>query len=225
MALVEVDVVGAQALQGSVDLLVDLCRREASVGVGHLEVDLRREHVGGAVIARQHLAEQRLGRAPSVDVGGVDEVDALLEGCLDARLGLLALHSAGVGQPGAEADLRDIDAAGAKLAIVHAGHSTHCARSVSPPRVFAPTIVGRRATRRPCREGSTVAGPRQSSVWAARRRACPPPSRRPPAHPPASGASAPGSRLTRAALSALASPPSVGARKRSSGCQLRARSR
>ena len=51
VALVEVDVVGLQAGERSVDLLVDLLAREPRVGVRHLEEDLGREHVGVAVVA------------------------------------------------------------------------------------------------------------------------------------------------------------------------------
>ena len=53
VALVEVDVVGLQPLQRGVDLLVDLRGRQPPVGVGHREVDLRGEHVGGALASRR----------------------------------------------------------------------------------------------------------------------------------------------------------------------------
>ena len=50
VALVEVDVVGLQAFQRSVDLLEDLLARQAAVARAHREVDLRREHVAVARI-------------------------------------------------------------------------------------------------------------------------------------------------------------------------------
>ena len=111
MALVEVDVVGLQTLERGVDLLVDLRSREPGVGVAHREEDLGGEHVGGALAPGERLAQQRLGRAPSIDVGGVDEVDAGLEGGIDAGLGLSGLDATRVGEPRAEADLGDLEVA------------------------------------------------------------------------------------------------------------------
>ena len=73
---------------------------------------------------REHLSEQRLGGAPPVDVGRVEEVDARLEGRLDACPRLLPLDAAGVGEPRAEADLRDLDLAPAEFAEVHAAQTT-----------------------------------------------------------------------------------------------------
>ena len=54
------------------------------------------------------LAEQRLGGAAPVDVGGVDEVDAGVEGRTHAGLRLRLGDAAGVGQPRAEADVGDL---------------------------------------------------------------------------------------------------------------------
>ena len=105
VALVEVDVVGLQPLERGVDLLVDLLAGEAAVGLRHREEDLGGEDVGAAVEVLQDLAPRRLGGAAAVDVGGVEEVDAGLEGRLGAGLGLLALHPGPVGEPGAERDL------------------------------------------------------------------------------------------------------------------------
>src|SRR4051812_37254547 len=80
VALVEVDVVGAQPCERRVDLLEDLLAREAAVARRHGEVELRREHVRVARAAREHLAEELLRLAAAVDVRRVDEVDALVEG-------------------------------------------------------------------------------------------------------------------------------------------------
>src|SRR6185312_10001805 len=119
VALVEVDVVGSQTLQRSVHLLVDLLFGEPFVGVRDREVDLRGEHIGGALAAGEHIAKQLLGGAASVHVGRVDEVDALVEGGLHARLRLLAGHAPGVRQPRAEADLGDLQITGAEATVVH----------------------------------------------------------------------------------------------------------
>jgi hypothetical protein len=63
MALVEVDVVGLQAIERGIDLLVDLLAGEAPVGLRHREVDLGGEHVGAAVVVIEDLAPGGLGRA------------------------------------------------------------------------------------------------------------------------------------------------------------------
>ena len=80
VALVEIDEVGAQPPQRGIELLFDLAAREAAVAVGHREEELGGEDVGVARAALQRLAEEGLGGAAAVDVGGVDEVDADLEG-------------------------------------------------------------------------------------------------------------------------------------------------
>jgi hypothetical protein len=56
----------------------------------------------------EDLSPSRLGRAPAVDVGGVEEVDAGLEGRLGASARLLGLDAAGVGEPRPERDLGDL---------------------------------------------------------------------------------------------------------------------
>src|SRR5439155_15704482 len=49
----------------------------------------------------------------------VDEVDPDLEGLRDAGFGLSVRDAAAVGQPGAEADLGDVEIAGAESAVAH----------------------------------------------------------------------------------------------------------
>ena len=78
VALVEVDIVRAQAREREVDLLEDLLAREAAVAVDR-EVELCRQHVRIARPIRQRPAEEFLGAAARVDVRGVDEVDPDLE--------------------------------------------------------------------------------------------------------------------------------------------------
>ena len=72
----------------------------------------------------EDLAPGRLRRARAVDVGGVEEVDAGVEGGPGAGLGLVALHPGPVGEPGAERDLRDLEVRIAELAELHAVHPT-----------------------------------------------------------------------------------------------------
>src|SRR6185437_10350329 len=92
---------------------------EAAVGVGHREVDLRGEHVGGTLAPGQHLAEELLGGAAAIDVRGVDEVDPLIERGRDRGLRLLAADAAGVGQPRPQADLGDLQVARPEAAVAH----------------------------------------------------------------------------------------------------------
>jgi hypothetical protein len=109
MGLVEVDVVGLQAPKRGVDLLVDLRGRQPAVGgvVRHLAPHLGGQDVGVAGAAGEDLAPGALRGAPAVDVGGVEEVDAGLEGGVGAGAGLLELYAAREGQPRAVRDLRD----------------------------------------------------------------------------------------------------------------------
>ena len=60
-----------------IELLFDLRARQAAVGVAHREIELGGEDVAVARPALERVAEERLGGAAAVDVGGVDEVDAL----------------------------------------------------------------------------------------------------------------------------------------------------
>ena len=80
MALVEIDVVGAQARQRGVDLRAHLgCREAARVTVGHRPVQLRGQDVRVARIVRKDLAPGLLGGTATVGVRGVEEVDAGVE--------------------------------------------------------------------------------------------------------------------------------------------------
>jgi hypothetical protein len=118
VALVEVDVIGAQPREREVDLLEDLLPGEAAVAV-HGEEELRCEHIRVAWPVREHVTEEFLRPAPGVDVGGVDEVDPHLERFRYARRGLFVADAAAVGQPRAEADLGDFEVAGPEAAVAH----------------------------------------------------------------------------------------------------------
>ena len=122
VGLVEIDVVGTQAGQRGVDLLADLRGRQAPVGrvVRHLAPDLGGQHVGAAGAAGQDLAPRGLRRAPAVDVGRVEEVDAGLERRIGAGPDLLQTHAAGEGQPRAQGNLGDLQVRRAELAVFHA---------------------------------------------------------------------------------------------------------
>jgi hypothetical protein len=82
--LVEVDVVGAEPAQRVLDLGDDPAPRDpAPVRI----LTHRAEHLGGehdvVATAFERLADDLLGLTGGVDVGGVDEVDAGVEGAVD----------------------------------------------------------------------------------------------------------------------------------------------
>ncbi len=134
--LVEVDVIGLQAGQRGVDLLGDLGGGEAAIVrvVGHLPPDLGGEDVAVARAAGEDLPPGGLGGAAAVDVGGVEEVDADLEGGVGAGAGLVGLDAAGVGQPRPEGDLRYLEVRTAELAITHGSPSSRGFRDGLPDR-------------------------------------------------------------------------------------------
>jgi hypothetical protein len=88
MDLVEVDEVGAEALQARVDLREDGLPRQAhAIGaLVHPLVDLGRDHdLAAPRVVEQRAADDLLARAGGVDVGGVEEVDAEVERLLQER--------------------------------------------------------------------------------------------------------------------------------------------
>jgi hypothetical protein len=96
-----------------------ICARQAAVGGAHGKVHLGRQYVGVARPARQNLSEEGFRGAPAIDIGRVDEVDAKLERAIDAGDGVLARHADAIGQPRSERDFRNLEIAGAKLAVLH----------------------------------------------------------------------------------------------------------
>ena len=111
--LVEVDPVGAEAAQAVLDLADDPAPRVAElVGVvAHRAVDLGREDHVVAAAAGERLADDLLGLAARVDVGGVDEVDPRVERAVDDRDRLVVVGLApGAEHHGAEAERADLDA-------------------------------------------------------------------------------------------------------------------
>ena len=106
MALVEVDVIHAQAAQAGVALLHDVLAREAAVvgPLAHGEENLRRQHVRVAREVLERPADQLFSPAPAVLIGRVEEVDAQVVGPVDAGDGGPVFHRATVGQPAPQAD-------------------------------------------------------------------------------------------------------------------------
>jgi hypothetical protein len=129
MDLVEIDIVGAQALQAGVDLVEDgLARQAAAIGAGaHLHIDLGRQHdlLALGEIA-QGAADDLLAGAVGVDVGGVDEIDAEFQCLLDERPTLLLIKGPEMGAAlrhaighAAEADAGNLEASLAEPDVVH----------------------------------------------------------------------------------------------------------
>src|SRR4051812_46518320 len=122
MRLVEVDVVGLQALQRPVDRLEDVLARQPAVvrtGAG------RPEHLGEDLealtpFALQCATEHRLRLRAGVDVSGVESRDAVVERGAHARERLLLLDLAAVRDPVAVGNLADEQAAPAEVSMLHA---------------------------------------------------------------------------------------------------------
>src|SRR3546814_9607074 len=84
MALIEIDIVGAEARQAGIDLLCHLRGGQPLIGVGHREEEFRREHIGVAGLPLQRVAEEALRGAATIDVRGVDEIDPGIKRRIDA---------------------------------------------------------------------------------------------------------------------------------------------
>ena len=102
MRVVEVDVVGVQPAQAVLDLLDDVSARQPGGRVEATFSALGRDHhvlastgeraaedlLGGFTFGRRRHARPVEGRRCSVDVGGVEEVDAEIERRVNDPLGL-----------------------------------------------------------------------------------------------------------------------------------------
>ena len=98
--LVEVDPIRVQAPQGVLDAADDAPPGSASAAgvLAHREADLGREHDIVPPAPGECLADDLLGLAGGVDVGGVDEVDTCVQGGVDDADRLVVVGLA----PGAE---------------------------------------------------------------------------------------------------------------------------
>src|SRR5664279_2085944 len=127
--LVEVDVVGAQPGQRGVDLLHHRAARQALTAgpVGHLPEQLRRQDdVLAAGVLADRVTHDLLARPGGVDIGGVPERDAQLEGLSEDRLGgLLVERPAPLGRlaeaHAAQTDPADLEAGGSETGVLHGG--------------------------------------------------------------------------------------------------------
>lgn len=129
--LVEVDVIHLQPLQAGLGLRHDMGTRSAA-GVrafAHRPQNLGRDHhlVARNAEVADGLTKDPLALAARIDIGGVDEIDAGVEGRLDQRVGLvlaqladLAPHALRAAEGhGAEAEFGDQEAARAESAVTH----------------------------------------------------------------------------------------------------------
>ena len=127
MRLVQVDVVGAEAAQAVLDLLHDPPPRGPSlVGVvthGCHELGSQHHTVAPAL---EGLADDLLGLAERVHVGGVDEVDARVDGGVDDADAVVVVGVAPRAEHhGAEAVAADLDPGRPECRAVHAQEATH----------------------------------------------------------------------------------------------------
>jgi hypothetical protein len=129
MDLVQVDEVGAQALQAGIDLREDGLARQAHAvrPLVHALVDLGRDDdLAAACVLEQGPADDLLARAVGVHVGGVEEVDAEIQGLLQERAARRLAQGPGVRAAvglaiahAAEAKAGDIEAGAAELGVLH----------------------------------------------------------------------------------------------------------
>ena len=125
--LVEVDVVGLQASQRALAGADDVARREERVvgPVAHRPVELGGDDhlLAAPATLREPAADDLLGPPlpllPAVDVGGVEEVDALLEGAVHDGVRNVLLGRLGAEVHGAEAEAADGEAGAAQVRVFH----------------------------------------------------------------------------------------------------------
>ena len=144
MELIQVDHVGLEPAQGSVDRLADVFRAGvvvkgiAAVGTGH-QAGLGRQHRSGAA-SPERTADQLLVRERTVDVGRVQQDRPQIQRAVDDVDGLGLRRVADVGpvhRHAAEPDLADRDPARSEHSCVHAvldpasGRTTRTSREPS----------------------------------------------------------------------------------------------
>ena len=121
MHLVQVDPVGTQAAQAVLDRGEDPPPRVAAAvaALAHLEVHLGRQH-HLVPAAAQRFADDLLGLAGRVHVGGVDDVDAALQRGVDDPYAVVVVGVAdGAEHHGSEAVHAHLDAGAPQDAVSH----------------------------------------------------------------------------------------------------------
>jgi len=125
--LVEVDVVGAQALQAVVDGVADALARQTvvdAVAPGQAGLGGDDDLVAARAVAFDGAAQDFLAQAAGIGLGGVEQVEAMFE--RRAVVGLGVVLGQGPGHPvpgavagGAECQPRDAQAGGAQIDVAH----------------------------------------------------------------------------------------------------------
>jgi len=129
MDLVEIDIIGAQAVQAVVDLGKDGAARQAgTVGAGpHARIDLGRQH---DLLAPSEIldgaADDLLRRAVRIDIGGIEEGDAKFDRLAQQRPalvlwecpGMIAAVGFAIGHA-AQANARNFQTGRTELDVIH----------------------------------------------------------------------------------------------------------
>ena len=124
MDLVEVHIIGPQALKRAVDLPQDGILLQAALIEKHLGGDDRL--VSGDAQALQSFADHLLASALSIGVGGVNEIDPQVKSVADHGLGLMLVQRLhlrmgfvfGEGHA-SDADLGNADVGGTEFLVLH----------------------------------------------------------------------------------------------------------
>lgn len=121
MGLVEVDVVRAEATQGTVDGLHDVFASEATVVLAFTggEVHLGEDLQAFAPHAFECCAEGRLCTGAGIGVGGVEGGDTQVEGLADACVCGVLVDLLTMGDPVSIGQFTDVHAGRAEFAVFH----------------------------------------------------------------------------------------------------------
>ena len=104
-----------------------MCLRESPrsfAPLGHREEAFGRDDELCAGQGRDRIAQRVLGLALGIDVGGIEEIDAELEGMGDQAVRLASIDPGAEGEPGTERELADSQTAAAQSARSHAAQSS-----------------------------------------------------------------------------------------------------
>ena len=144
----DVEVVGAEAVQGDVDALRDALGAKVEVRQV-IAAELRAELVAIARDAAEGDAQEYFGNTAAVEGRGVDEVDAAIEGDLDGLQGVIEGDTAEflAERGGAETENREFDSGLTEGASLHGAKvqavRQPTVRSTLPQRAWSPVWIVR----------------------------------------------------------------------------------
>ena len=128
MHLIEVDDVGAQALEARLAFADEVPAGEAAIvrALAHRKARLGRDQHAGLALRSHRLAEQLFGPAAGIDIGGVDQIDAGVGDDVDQPAHFVERDVADFGEVslaaeghGAHRQHRDLEARIAQLPVFH----------------------------------------------------------------------------------------------------------